>query len=53
MYLFNSNFYENIEYYLLTYEFEGKIHMLAYIHWTADVREDSAGLDLISKIWSV
>jgi len=36
-------FYGNIEYYL-TYEFEEKIHMLAYIHWTNKVEEDNMGL---------
>jgi hypothetical protein len=41
-------FYGNIEYYL-TYEFEGEIHMLAYIHWATNVEEDSVGLLSFSK----
>ena len=34
-----QKFYGNVEYYL-TYEFDGKIHMLAYIHWAANIKED-------------
>ena len=43
-----QNFYGIIEYYL-TYEFKRKIHMLAYIHWTTNIREDSIGLLSFSK----
>ncbi|UZO18446.1 uncharacterized protein OCT59_009759 [Rhizophagus irregularis] len=35
-----QKFYGNIEYYL-TYEFEGKVHMLAYIHWTTNITPHS------------
>ena len=43
-----QKFYGNVEYYL-TYEFEGKIHMLAFIHWATNVKEDSVGLQSFSK----
>jgi hypothetical protein len=36
-------FYGEIEYYLV-YEFNNKTYMLAYIHWAADIEEDSVGL---------
>ena len=36
-------FFGNIEYYL-TYEFEGEMHMLAYIHWANQVKKDDIGL---------
>ena len=36
-------FFGNVEYYL-AYEFEEKMHMLAYIHWTNEVKEDNTGL---------
>ncbi|RGB36097.1 hypothetical protein C1646_667233 [Rhizophagus diaphanus] len=37
-----------VEYYL-AYEFDKVTYMLTYIHWTADVREDSAGLISFQK----
>ncbi|PKY38390.1 hypothetical protein RhiirA4_451376 [Rhizophagus irregularis] len=37
-----------VEYYI-AYEFDKVTYMLAYIHWTADVREDSAGLISFQK----
>ncbi len=40
-----QKFYGNIEYYL-TYEFDGKIYILAYIHWVANVKKDH--IDLLS-----
>src|ERR1043166_9312226 len=36
-------FFGNIEYYL-TYEFEGEMHILAYIHWANEVKKDDIGL---------
>ena len=34
---------------LSDHEFERKIHMLAYIHWTTNVKEDSVGLLSFSR----
>ncbi|PKY40935.1 galactose oxidase [Rhizophagus irregularis] len=39
---------EEVEYYL-AYEFDKVTYMLAYIHWTADVREYSAGFISFQK----
>src|SRR6266487_5540937 len=41
-------FYGNIEYYLV-YDFDGETHMLAYIHWTANIEKDSVGLLSFSR----
>src|SRR6266498_2360118 len=38
-----QKFYGQVEYYL-AYRFNKKTYMLAYIHWAADIREDSVGL---------
>ena len=40
-----QKFYGNVEYYL-TYEFDGKIHILAYIHWVANIKKEH--IDLLS-----
>ncbi|PKY15415.1 hypothetical protein RhiirB3_513317 [Rhizophagus irregularis] len=37
-----QSLHNKVEYYL-AYEFDKVTYMLTYIHWTADVREDSAG----------
>ncbi len=38
-----QKFYGDVEYYL-TYEFDEKIHMLAYIHWATNIKKDNVEL---------
>ena len=41
--IYTQNIFGNVKYYLL-YEFEQEMHMLAYIQWAANVKEDNVGL---------
>ena len=43
-----QKFYGKIEYYLV-YDFDEKTHMLAYIHWAANIEKDSVGLLSFSR----
>ena len=43
-----QKFYGNVEYHLV-YDFDGETHMLAYIHWTANIEKDSVGLLSFSR----
>ncbi|PKC12752.1 hypothetical protein RhiirA5_396725 [Rhizophagus irregularis] len=50
-----QSLHNKVEYYL-AYEFDKVTYMLTYIHWTADVREDSAekiGVEKYSHIWDL